>query len=92
MDIERIESSMKKFLSENCVDTSATVLQNIRTFLDHVFEGAMSIAGLLEHLTPFASELRSSNYHFYYPHKAFHKFGMQHSFLPTPGMQNQARK
>ena len=36
MDIERIESSMKKFLSENCVDTNATVMQNIRTFLDHV--------------------------------------------------------
>jgi len=35
MDIERIESSMKKFLSDNCVDTNATVLQNIRTFLDH---------------------------------------------------------
>ena len=35
MDIERIESSMKIFLSENCVDTNATVLQNIRTFLDH---------------------------------------------------------
>ena len=52
----------------------------------------MSITGLLEHLTPFASELRSSNYRFYYPHKAFHKLSMQHSFLPTPGMQNQARK
>ena len=36
MDIERIESSMKKFLSDNCADTNATVLQNIRTFLDHV--------------------------------------------------------
>ena len=36
MDIERVESAMKKFLSENCVDTNATVLQNIRTFLDHV--------------------------------------------------------
>ena len=36
MDIERIELSMKKFLSDNCVDTNATVLQNIRTFLDHV--------------------------------------------------------
>ena len=36
MDIERIESSMKKFLSENCVDKNATVLQNIRTFLNHV--------------------------------------------------------
>ena len=36
MDIERVEASMKKFLSENCVDTNATVLQNIRTFLDHV--------------------------------------------------------
>ena len=32
MDIERVESSMKKFLSDNCVDTNATVLQNIRTF------------------------------------------------------------
>ena len=32
MDIERAESSMKKFLSDNCVDTNATVLQNIRTF------------------------------------------------------------
>ena len=36
MDIERVESAMKKFLSENCVDTNATVMQNIRTFLDHV--------------------------------------------------------
>ena len=27
---------MIKFLSDNCVDTNATVLQNIRTFLDHV--------------------------------------------------------
>ena len=37
MDIERIESSsMKKFLSENCVDTNATVMQNIRIFLGHV--------------------------------------------------------
>ena len=36
MDIERIESPMKKFLSVNCADTNATVLQNTRTFLDHV--------------------------------------------------------
>ena len=36
MDIERIESSMKKFLSENCVDTNATVMQDIHTFLNHV--------------------------------------------------------
>ena len=36
MDIERIEPSMKRFLSSNCVDTNATVMQNIRTFLDHV--------------------------------------------------------
>ena len=35
MDIERAESSMKKFLSDNCVDTNATVLQNFRTFLDY---------------------------------------------------------
>ena len=52
----------------------------------------MSIAGLLEYLTPFASELRSSMYHMYYPHKAFHKHGMQFRFLPPPAMQNQARK
>ena len=36
MNIERFGSSMGKFLSENCVDTNATVLQNTRTFLDHV--------------------------------------------------------
>ena len=37
MGIELTESSMKKFLSENCADTNAaTVCQNIRTFLDHV--------------------------------------------------------
>ena len=35
-DIERVESSMEKFLSENRVDTNATTLQNSRTFLDHV--------------------------------------------------------
>ena len=55
-------------------------------------EGAMSIAGLIEHLTPFASELRSSNYHLYYPHKAFAKLGMQYYFPPTEAMQSQARK
>ena len=55
-------------------------------------EDAMSIAGLIEHLTPFASELRSSNYHLYYPHKAFAKLGMQYSFPPTAAMQSQARK
>ena len=32
MGIERIESSMKRFLSENCVDTNATVLQSLRDF------------------------------------------------------------
>ena len=59
---------------------------------EFTLEDAMSIAGLLEHLTPFAAELRSSMYHMYYPHKAFHKHGMQFRFLPTPEMQNQARK
>ena len=59
---------------------------------EFTLEDAMSIAGLLEHLTPFASELRSSMYHMYYPHKAFHKHGMQFRFLPPPAMQNQARK
>ena len=59
---------------------------------EFTLEDAMSIAGLLEHLTPFASELRSSMYHMYYPHKAFHKHGMQFRFLPPPSMQNQARK
>ena len=59
---------------------------------DFTVEGAMSIAGLIEHLTPFASELRSSNYHLYYPPKAFAKLGMQYSFPPTEAMQSQARK
>jgi len=59
---------------------------------DFTVEDAMSIAGLIEHLTPFASELRSSNYHLYYPHKAFAKLGMQYSFPPTDAMRSQARK
>jgi hypothetical protein len=59
---------------------------------DFTVEDAMSIAGLIEHLTPFASELRSSNYHLYYPHKAFAKLGMQYSFPPTEAMRSQARK
>ena len=59
---------------------------------EFTLEEAMPIAGLLEHLTPFASELRSSMYHMYYPHKAFHKHGMQFRFLPPHAMQNQARK
>ena len=36
MDIERIESSMTNFLSDSCVVSNATVLHNIRTFIDHV--------------------------------------------------------
>ena len=52
----------------------------------------MSIAGLIEHLTSFASELRSSNSHLYYPHKAFAKLDMQYSFPPTDAMRSQARK
>ena len=48
MDIERAESPMKKFLSDNCADTNATVLQNIRTFLGHVsnvFKGSVVLYG-----------------------------------------------
>ena len=67
-------------------------LLRMHTCDDFTLEEAMSIAGLSEHLTPFASELRSSNCHFYYPHKAFRKLGMQHGFPPTPGMQSQAGK
>ena len=47
---------------------------------------------MIEHLTPFASELRSFNCHLYYPHKAFAKLGVQYSFPPTEAMQSQARK
>ena len=36
MDVERMESHVAKWLSDNCVDTNATVLQNIRLFQDHV--------------------------------------------------------
>ena len=35
MDVERMESHVAKWLSDNCVDTNATVLQNIRLFQDH---------------------------------------------------------
>ena len=35
MDVERMESRVAKWLSDNCVDTNATVLQNIRLFQDH---------------------------------------------------------
>ena len=36
MDVERIEGHMTKWLSDNCVDTNATVLQNVRLFKDHI--------------------------------------------------------
>ena len=36
MDVERMESHVAKWLSDNCVDTNATVLQNVRLFMDHV--------------------------------------------------------
>ena len=36
MDVERMESHVAKWLSDNCVDTNATVLQNARLFMDHV--------------------------------------------------------
>ena len=36
MDVERMESHVVKRLSDNCVDTNATVLQNIRLFMGHV--------------------------------------------------------
>ena len=36
MDVERTESHMTKWLSENCADTNATVLQNVRLFMDRI--------------------------------------------------------
>ena len=36
MDIERLESHVSKWLSTNCVDVNATVLQNVRLFMDHI--------------------------------------------------------
>ena len=36
MDVERMESHVAKWLSDNCVDTNATVLQNVRLFMDHI--------------------------------------------------------
>ena len=36
MDIEKVEASAQRWLSENCVDTNATVLQNVRVFMDHI--------------------------------------------------------
>ena len=38
MDVERMESHVAKWLSDNCVDTNATVLQNVRLFMDHAVE------------------------------------------------------
>ena len=35
MDVEHMESHVAKWLSGNCVDTNATVLQNVRLFMDH---------------------------------------------------------
>lgn len=53
---------------------------------------AQSLAGLLEHLMPWAGELRAAMYHFYYPHRAFAALGPQHQFLPTDAMTTQAAK
>jgi len=36
MDVERMESHVAKWLPDNCVDTNATVIQNVRLFMDHV--------------------------------------------------------
>ena len=36
MDVERMESHVAKWLSDNCADTNATALQNVRLFMDHV--------------------------------------------------------
>ena len=36
MDVKRAESHVAKWLSDNCVDTNATVLQNVRLFMDHI--------------------------------------------------------
>ena len=53
-------------------------------------DDAQSLAGLLEHLLPWAGELRAAMYHFYYPHRAFAGLGPQHPFFPTDAMQDQA--
>ena len=36
MDVEHTESHVAKWLSDNCVDPNATVLQNVRLFMDHI--------------------------------------------------------
>ena len=36
MDVERTESHMTKWLSENRADTNTTVLQNGHLFMDHI--------------------------------------------------------
>ena len=36
INVERMESHVAKWLSENCADINATVLQNVRLFMDHV--------------------------------------------------------
>ena len=36
IDFERLESHVSKWLSTNCADVNATVLQNVRLFMDHI--------------------------------------------------------
>ena len=45
MDVERMESHVAKWLSDNCVDTNATVMQNTLLFMDHVSNVYKDIQG-----------------------------------------------
>ena len=61
MDVERMESHVAKWLSDNCVDTNATLLQNVRLFMDHasnVYKGKVAMYETrddMEHLPPGAA-------------------------------------
>ena len=46
VDVGRMESHVAKWLSDNCVDTNATVLQNARLFMDYasnVYKGKVAM-------------------------------------------------
>ena len=53
-------------------------------------DDTQSLAGLLEHILPWAGGLRAAMYHFYYPHRTFAGLAPQHPIVPTDAMQEQA--
>ena len=53
MDVERMESHVAKWLSDNCVDTNATVLQNVRQFITRRDSRHCGPGGMMSKIVPF---------------------------------------